>query len=104
MNLELNSKKVLITGASRGIGLAIAKGFLQENARTCLVSRGSKALFEIEQELQKKYSVENIFASKCDCTKIKSLKNKVDPKITLAIWKSMIWSFVRYQKENFKKK
>ena len=53
MNLELNSKKVLITGASRGIGLAIAKGFLQENARTCLVSRGSKALFEIEQELQK---------------------------------------------------
>ena len=36
--------------------------------------------------------------------KIKSLKNKVDPKITLAIWKSMIWSFVRYQKENFKKK
>ena len=75
MNLELNSKKVLITGASRGIGLAIAKGFLQENARTCLVSRGSKALFEIEQELQKKYSAENIFASKCDCTKIKSLKN-----------------------------
>ena len=36
--------------------------------------------------------------------KIKSLKNRVDPKITLAIWKSMIWSFVRYQKENFKKK
>ena len=36
--------------------------------------------------------------------KIKSLKNKIDPKITLAIWKSMIWSFVRYQKENFKKK
>ena len=36
--------------------------------------------------------------------KIKSLKNKVDPKITIAIWKSMIWSFVRYQKENFKKK
>ena len=75
MNLELNNKKVLITGASRGIGLAIAKGFLQEKARTCLVSRGSQALFEIEQELQKKYGVENIFASKCDCTKIKSLKS-----------------------------
>ena len=75
MNLELNNKKVLITGASRGIGLAIAKGFLQEKAKTCLVSRGSQALFEIEQELQKKYGVENIFASKCDCTKIKSLKN-----------------------------
>ena len=75
MNLELNNKKVLITGASRGIGLAIAKGFLQEKARTCLVSRGSEALFEIEQELQKKYSAEKIFAMKCDCTKIKSLKS-----------------------------
>ena len=73
MNLELNNKKVLITGASRGIGLAIAKGFLQEKAKTCLVSRGSKALFDIEQELQQKYGAENIFASKCDCTKIKSL-------------------------------
>ena len=75
MNLELNNKKVLITGASRGIGLAIAKGFLQEKAKTCIVSRGSKALFKIEQELQKKYSSENIFASKCDCTEIKSLNN-----------------------------
>ena len=50
MNLELNNKKVLITGASRGIGLAIAKGFLQEQAKTCLVSRGSKALFENEHK------------------------------------------------------
>ena len=73
MNLELNNKKVLITGASKGIGLAIAKGFLQEKAKTCIVSRGSKALFEIEQELKKKYSAEKIFAMKCDCTKVESL-------------------------------
>jgi 3-oxoacyl-[acyl-carrier protein] reductase len=75
MNLGLNNKKILITGASRGIGLAIAKGFLQEKAKTCLVSRGSEALFENEQELQKKYGIENIFASKCDCTQVESLDN-----------------------------
>ncbi len=75
MNLELNNKKILITGASRGIGLAIAKGFLQEKAKTCLVSRGSEALFENEQEIQKKYGIENIFASKCDCTQVESLDN-----------------------------
>jgi 3-oxoacyl-[acyl-carrier protein] reductase len=73
MDLKLKNKKVLITGASRGIGLAIAEGFLQEKAKTCLVSRGSEALFENEQELQKNYGVENIFASKCDCTEIESL-------------------------------
>ena len=46
MNLNLDNKKVLITGASRGIGLAVAESFLQEDAKTCLVSRGSNALFE----------------------------------------------------------
>ena len=34
----------------------------------------------------------------------KSIKNGLDPKITESIWKSMIWSFVNYQRKNFKKK
>ena len=36
--------------------------------------------------------------------KNKSIKNGVDPKITTRIWKSMIWSYVNYQRKNFKKK
>ena len=35
--------------------------------------------------------------------KKKSIKNKIDPKITKKIWKSMIWSYVDFQKRNFKK-
>ena len=34
----------------------------------------------------------------------KSLKNKIDPKITNRIWKNMIWSYIDYEKRNFKKK
>ena len=34
----------------------------------------------------------------------KSLKNKIDPKITNPIWKNMIWSYIDYEKRNFKKK
>ncbi len=36
--------------------------------------------------------------------KNKSIKNGVDPKITTRIWKSIIWSYVHYQRKNFKKK
>ena len=34
----------------------------------------------------------------------KSLTNKIDPKITNRIWKNMIWSYIDYEKRNFKRK
>tara|TARA_B100001094_G_scaffold120975_1_gene116722 strand:- start:430 stop:720 length:291 start_codon:yes stop_codon:yes gene_type:complete len=36
--------------------------------------------------------------------KKKSIKSKIDPKITNRIWRNMIWSFIDYEKRNFKKK
>ena len=36
--------------------------------------------------------------------KKKSILLNVDPKITNRIWKNMIWSFIDYEKRNFKKK
>ena len=36
--------------------------------------------------------------------KVKSIKNRIDPRITNRIWKSMIWSYVDFQKRHFKKK
>ncbi len=32
-----------------------------------------------------------------------SIKKKIDPKITTRIWKNMIWSYIDYEKRNFKK-
>ena len=34
----------------------------------------------------------------------KSLVNKIDPKITNRIWKNMIWSYIDYEKRNFRKR
>ena len=34
----------------------------------------------------------------------KSKQLQIDPKITNRIWKNMIWSFIDYEKRNFKKK
>ena len=36
--------------------------------------------------------------------KKKSLKNNIDPKITNRIWKTMIWSYIGFERRNFKKK
>ena len=36
--------------------------------------------------------------------KKKSIQLKIDRKITSRIWKNMIWSFIDYEKRNFKKK
>ena len=36
--------------------------------------------------------------------KSKSILNGVDPKITRRIWKSMIWSYIDFERANFKKR
>ena len=36
--------------------------------------------------------------------KEKSIKNKIDPKITNRIWKNMIMSYIDFERRNFKKK
>ena len=58
--------------------------------------------------LLKKYKNEIIDHKRIDeilsKLKKKSIKNKIDPKITSRIWKSMIWAYIDNQKRNFKKK
>ena len=33
-----------------------------------------------------------------------SIKRKIDPAITNKIWKNMIWSYIDFERKNFKKK
>jgi NAD(P)-dependent dehydrogenase (short-subunit alcohol dehydrogenase family) len=51
MDLQLSNKHVVVTGASKGIGLAIAREFAAEGARVTLVSRPSRALDEAREEI-----------------------------------------------------
>ena len=44
MDLQLKQKHVLITGGSKGIGLACAENFLSEGAKVTLVSRDPQNL------------------------------------------------------------
>src|SRR5258706_12950204 len=58
MDLELRGKSVLITGASKGIGLACAYGFAAEGAKVHLVARSTAALEAAAKDIRKKYKVE----------------------------------------------
>ena len=73
MNLGLRNKRVLVTGGSRGIGLEIAKHFLQEGAKVIISSRGQERLTKVENELVEEYGKENILTYICDFTKIKTV-------------------------------
>ncbi len=51
MHIDLSGKRVIITGASRGIGLAIARAFAAEGARIAICARSAEAIAAIGAEL-----------------------------------------------------
>lgn len=51
MDLELKGRNVLVTGGSKGIGLACARAFLAEGANVAIVSRSTANLTEVSSAL-----------------------------------------------------
>src|SRR4029078_13712195 len=52
MNLELSDKAAIVTGSSRGLGLASAKALVDEGCPVCLCARGSQTLEEAAASLR----------------------------------------------------
>ena len=67
--------------------------------RTKLVEEVLK-LKEFKKEIVDKKRINFILKK----IKEKSLKEGIDPRITNRIWKNMIWSYIDYERRNFKKK
>ena len=67
--------------------------------RTALVNNVIK-LKQYKKEIVDKKRI-NIILKKI---KTKSIKLNIDPNITKRIWKNMIWSYIDYERKNFKKK
>ena len=71
MDLHLAGKKVIVTGASKGIGLAIANEFAKEGASVSICARGRESL-ESARELVAGNGG-NVYADICDVSDKKSL-------------------------------
>ncbi len=67
--------------------------------RTSLVNDVLK-LKEYKKEIVDKKRI-NLILKKI---RSKSKRLKIDPQITNRIWKNMIWSYISYERKNFKKK
>ena len=77
--LPLHNKVALITGASRGIGLALAKAFVEAGAQTVLSSRRQEALDEVAKALgSDPNSVVPIAAHTGDDQAVSALLNRIE--------------------------
>ncbi|MGY1815313.1 SDR family NAD(P)-dependent oxidoreductase [Blastococcus sp. SYSU D00820] len=75
MDLGLAGKKALVTGASRGIGLAVARSLAAEGADLAICARGQERLDEVAGELS---ATAKVFARAVDVSDHDALRQFVD--------------------------
>ena len=76
MDLELKGKVAIVTGGSRGIGLAIGRLFAAEGANVALVARNKQALDGLAAEISGQGGG-SVKAFACDTTDDKAVKDMV---------------------------
>lgn len=75
MNLGLEDKRVLVTGGTGGIGLALSKAFLSEGASVAMIARHGNRLCNCAEQLSLTYDSCRILPLVADCSKINSMKS-----------------------------
>ncbi|MHA1110935.1 MAG: SDR family oxidoreductase [Promethearchaeota archaeon] len=73
----MNCKKIVITGSTKGLGLAFALKFLELGDKVVISSRNQNLVERIVQILDKKYP-EQIFGTVADVTDFKDVKRLAD--------------------------
>lgn len=77
MDLGLSGKTVVITGASKGIGLAAAELFLEEGAKVAICARSEEQLMEAVKLLSSKGEVLGIVADVSKANEMYQFAEKV---------------------------
>ena len=75
--MDLKGKTAIVTGASRGIGKALASTVASLGVNLSIAARNKGPLKETAEEIAKKYKVE-VLPLVCDVTKLEDLENLVN--------------------------
>ncbi len=82
MDIDLNGKIAIVTGASLGIGKGIAKAFSEHGAKVVICARGVERLNKVAEEISKS-SKNEVWAISCDV----SSKSEVDDLVSKVLEK-----------------
>ena len=78
MDLELTGKVAIVTGSSRGLGLASARALAAEGCRVCVCARGEKGLGEAADVLRRVAGTEDhVLAVPADLTQADGVESVV---------------------------
>ena len=77
MDLDLKEKIFLVTGGSRGIGRAIAKGLLLEGAKVAIIARQDSGVNQTVLDLAQQFGSGQILGLVGDCADANSLSKHI---------------------------
>lgn len=75
-NYDFRGKAVLITGGSRGLGLALARQFADQGAKIAIIARSAEELVEAERDLRSRGA--DVLAFPCDVRDQDAATNAVE--------------------------
>ena len=75
MDLKLNDRVAIVTGSSRGLGLASARALLAEGCRVCICARGEERLSQAAAGLRNEAgSDDRVLAVTADLTQVSGVE------------------------------
>jgi 3-oxoacyl-[acyl-carrier protein] reductase len=77
MHIDLKGKRIIVTGASRGIGAAVAKGFAREGARLAICARNADAIGATGKDAEQ-LGAQSVVASTIDVRDTEQVRAWID--------------------------